>query len=492
MYRILGEDPEHFVPTRGALLDTVADVDRARLNDEVDAAIRERGSFDTFFTISRPEGERREVRLRGTVVTAPGPQAGHVLGICQDLTDLRRAQADLVAAVQLSRRTFDDAPVGMALVDREGRYQQVNDALCAFLGRSREELLSLSLMDLTDREDVAESRAMLARLASGEVAGSVVEKRYLRSDGSRVWGALRASVIRDPEGQVAHGLAVIEDVTERRRAELRRATLHAAASVMAEGGSLDTALPALAAAIAATLGWGPGTVRLVEAGEPAPEPSRSAGFPLRSGRDVVGLMEFEGAGADGEELAALTEVLGAQIGEFVVRKRAEEQLSHLALHDPLTGLPNRVLFFDRLDQAIRRAQRAPAPLAVLFLDFDGFKTVNDRFGHAGGDEVLCSAAERVAAALRANDTVARFGGDELVILSEHLASREAPELIAQRVLAQLATPIEIEGEHVALTASIGVCIATEPGATRDELLRVADAAMYRAKAAGPGRYVIAE
>ena len=116
-----------------------------------------------------------------------------------------------------------------------------------------------------------------------------------------------------------------------------------------------------------------------------------------SGADTLGLLEFacDATGAVDDDLAGFAEALGVQVGEFLVRKRAEELLLHQALHDPLTGLPNRVLFFDRLDHAIRRLQREHAPLAVLFLDFDGFKTVNDRFGHAGGDEVLRRAADRV-------------------------------------------------------------------------------------------------
>ena len=128
---------------------------------------------------------------------------------------------------------------------------------------------------------------------------------------------------------------------------------------------------------------------------------------------------------------------------------------------------------------------------MLFLDFDGFKAVNDRFGHAGGDEVLVRASERVSAALRAEDTIARFGGDELVVLSEHVAGAAGGALIAERILAQLRVPIEIHGEQVTLSASIGICLAPIEGADREDLLRTADTAMYEAKAAGPGRYVIA-
>jgi diguanylate cyclase (GGDEF)-like protein len=217
-------------------------------------------------------------------------------------------------------------------------------------------------------------------------------------------------------------------------------------------------------------------------------------IPIVNGDDTLGVLELalDGPGRLGAELAGFAAALGVQIGEFLVRKRAEELLLHQALHDPLTGLPNRVLFFDRLDHAIRRLQREHAPLAVLFLDFDGFKAVNDRFGHAGGDEVLRRAAERVSAALRAEDTVARFGGDELVVLSEHVAGAPGAALVAERILEELRTPIDVAGEQVTLSASVGVCVAPVEGAVRDELLRTADAAMYQAKASGPGRYVIAE
>ena len=152
-----------------------------------------------------------------------------------------------------------------------------------------------------------------------------------------------------------------------------------------------------------------------------------------------------------------------------------------------------MLFFDRLDHAIRRLQREHAPLAVLFLDFDGFKAVNDRFGHAGGDEVLKRAADRVAAALRAEDTVARFGGDELVVLSEHVAGAAGGALIAERILEQLRAPIELDGEEVMLSASIGICVAAGRG--RDAATSCCTPPTRRCtrpRPAGPGRYVIAE
>jgi diguanylate cyclase (GGDEF)-like protein/PAS domain S-box-containing protein len=404
----------------------------------------------------------------------------------------------------------------MALLDRGGRFTLVNEALAEFLGRPIDLLLSSTVADVTHPDDLAESSDAMRRMSAGELTEWNAEKRYVRPGGEVRWGALRALMLSDADGEAGQCLALLRDITELRLAERRRSAVHEALSIMAGGSPLRDALPALLEAVVRRLDWGHGSLWLLDSdGElrreaawpptsaPAEPPAlpaepvagdRGVAFPVVSGSDVLGLLEFacEGTERLDDDLAGFAEALGAQFGEFLVRKRADELLLHQALHDSLTGLPNRMLFFDRLDQAIRRLQREHAPLAVLFLDFDGFKAVNDRFGHAGGDEVLRRAAQRVAAALRAEDTVARFGGDELVVLSEHVDGAAGGAGIAERILEQLRAPIALNGEEVELTASIGVCIAPVEGADRDELLRTADAAMYRAKSAGPGRYLIAE
>ena len=327
-------------------------------------------------------------------------------------------------------------------------------------------------------------------MIAGELAEWNTEKRYVRPTGEVRWGALRALLLHDADGEARHCLALIRDITEQRLAERRRAALHGVSRIMAGGAPLGDALAAVVETVVRELEWERGSLWLLDAqGELRyARPRRRSAARRRaagaargargratgasssrwsSGADVLGLLEFacEGTERLDDDLAGFAEALGAQVAEFLVRKRGEELLLHQALHDPLTGLPNRVLFFDRLDHAIRRLQREHAPLAVLFLDFDRFKAVNDRFGHAGGDEVLRRAADRVAAALRAEDTVGRFGGDELVVLSEHVAGRAGGALIAERILEQLRAPIEVDGEQVVLSASIGVCVAPVEGAT---------------------------
>jgi diguanylate cyclase (GGDEF)-like protein len=166
------------------------------------------------------------------------------------------------------------------------------------------------------------------------------------------------------------------------------------------------------------------------------------------------------------------------------RREAERQLAHQALHDSLTGLANRVLFMDRLDQALARLQRHASPLALLFVDLDHFKVVNDSLGHAAGDEVLVQAAERLRRALRPADTIARFGGDEFVILCEDAAGRAEAEEIAGRISVALARPFKVGDQEVVLTASTGIVIANDTHTDAGALLRDADTAMYRAKERG--------
>lgn len=162
------------------------------------------------------------------------------------------------------------------------------------------------------------------------------------------------------------------------------------------------------------------------------------------------------------------------------------RLAHQALHDPLTGLPNRALFTDRLTHALARTRREPADLAVLFLNLDRFKAINDAHGHATGDHVLATLARRLPPLLRPADTAARFGGDEFVLLCVGADARHAGD-IATRIGAALAEPVPLPQGEVVLTASIGV-VTARGGAHPDGLIADADAAMYQAKQSGRARY----
>jgi diguanylate cyclase (GGDEF)-like protein/PAS domain S-box-containing protein len=169
------------------------------------------------------------------------------------------------------------------------------------------------------------------------------------------------------------------------------------------------------------------------------------------------------------------------------RQTIEDDIRHRALHDPLTGLPNRVLFLDRLEHALARLRRRRSLAAILFMDLDHFKFINDSLGHQVGDELLAAAAPRIKQAVRTGDTVARFGGDEFGILLEDISSEEAATEMAERIATVFARPFAIGGSEHFVTASIGIAFA-QGGELAEELIRDADAAMYRAKERGRARY----
>jgi len=174
----------------------------------------------------------------------------------------------------------------------------------------------------------------------------------------------------------------------------------------------------------------------------------------------------------------------AMYNDISERVKTEQHLKHLAPHDPLTMLPNRSLFYEHLDQALHRARRNNTRLAVYFLDLDGFKAVNDLLGHAQGDRLLQEVASRFNEALRSSDIVARLGGDEFAFVCENLSAPEDAAIIAEKMLISLARKIGMAGQEIAISGSIGISLFPEDGGEARDLLRHADAAMYRVKGQG--------
>ncbi len=175
------------------------------------------------------------------------------------------------------------------------------------------------------------------------------------------------------------------------------------------------------------------------------------------------------------------------------RKAFEEQLAHQAFHDPVTNLPNRALFVERVRHAISRARRESGELGVIFLDIDDFKTINDSLGHGAGDAALIDVAKRLSLSIRSSDTAARFGGDEFVVLFEDLDGTETAVEVAERILEDLRQPLMVAGKELVVRGSIGISILEgDSSASADELIRDADAAMYIAKRDGKGGYRLFE
>jgi diguanylate cyclase (GGDEF)-like protein/PAS domain S-box-containing protein len=215
-------------------------------------------------------------------------------------------------------------------------------------------------------------------------------------------------------------------------------------------------------------------------------------MPIRSPDDVqsLGLLAIyvHNAREPSEAERVMMERVRNLVGIALDRAAHTKQLGHLALHDTLTDLPNRALAVERLDAALGRLRASEAMVAVLFLDLDRFKIVNDGLGHDTGDELLVAVGRRLAASVRRNDTVARFGGDEFVVICEDLTEMHQVEELADRAIRALSEPFALERSEVVVTASIGIAVTRRPSDRAASLLRDADAAMYRAKSLGGARY----
>ena len=213
-------------------------------------------------------------------------------------------------------------------------------------------------------------------------------------------------------------------------------------------------------------------------------------FPIRGGESFYGVMEFFGQGPAELDpgLLRMMETTGSQIGQFMGRKAAERNLQFVATHDALTGLPNRSLFGERLSQVLAQAQRYNRQLALLFIDLDGFKLVNDTLGHDAGDRLLREIAGRLRGCLREGDVTGRMGGDEFVVLIEQFSEVGQLEGVAEKIIETLSRPASIRGRECRVTASVGISMFPNDGRDSQALLQSADSAMYRAKERGKNRF----
>ena len=217
------------------------------------------------------------------------------------------------------------------------------------------------------------------------------------------------------------------------------------------------------------------------------------GFPIAVGVEVVAVAEFFTTSTlePDAEVLQLMQTVGIQVGRVFERQRSEANLVFDALHDALTGLPNRSLLLDRLSQLCIRAQRhREQRFAVVFVDLDRFKVVNDSLGHHTGDELLKTVALRLRACVREVDTVARLGGDEFALLLDHVRTPEEALVVVERVLDAVNVPAQLDGSEVVITASVGLALWDESCASPSDLLRDADTAMYQAKSDGKARYAV--
>jgi diguanylate cyclase (GGDEF)-like protein/PAS domain S-box-containing protein len=218
------------------------------------------------------------------------------------------------------------------------------------------------------------------------------------------------------------------------------------------------------------------------------------GVPLHTSKGVIGVLvvqSYSGEVRYTKKDEALLQFVSNQVAAAIARKQSEAWLQHIARHDPLTDLPNRTLVHDRLQTALARARREEQRLALLYIDLDGFKQVNDSFGHTLGDQLLQEVAQRITRCVRQSDTVGRIGGDEFVVLLHDINQPQDATDIADLIRASLDQPFDLDGKRLAISSSIGIATYPEHGDDGKQLIRHADEAMYAAKKIGGNRLLMA-
>lgn len=618
--------------------------------------------------------DRRRVQVE-VAIHRLSTQRNQLLTLVNDVTERLRAEEAERELETRFRTLFEQAQAGMAFTSLDGHIITVNPAFCELVGYTEKELRELSMVDITHGDEAKELQAAMRGMLAGEAEGRRIEKRYLRKDGEQVWVDLTIRLVRDPAGRPKYFQAVAVDLRDRKRAEVLQAARFAVTQALVTSPGWERAAPGVLEGLCRTLDWelaeywevdtgremmhfvtawkrpgrdtsayeatasevtyrrgeglagkvweSGGPVSMTDlAGDASPRATAVAaaglhgvaGFPVRSGRRVVGMISLHTWAPreldDG--LIAVMNDVGSQIGEFVERKRAEhalqesekrmrsvldnvsdglatidhtgtietanpavvklfgyseqelagqqagvliatthrsafdnylmrrlkldipvsgahetmgkrkngslfplefvvssmqvgarqlfiatlrdiserkahtDALEYQALHDALTGLPNRSLFGDRLRQALLGARRNQRMFGVLLLDLDRFKDINDALGHDRGDSLLQEVTARLRGVLRATDTIARLGGDEFAVLTTDAKNPDDVVAGARKILAALEGPFAIGDQMVETGASIGIAMYPVHGDDPSTLLRRADVAMYVAKRAGGG------
>jgi diguanylate cyclase (GGDEF)-like protein/PAS domain S-box-containing protein len=376
---------------------------------------------------------------------------------------------------------LEGLPDAVVAIARDERIVFVNALAEELFGYRREELLGKPVQTLwPERLRARYTDNMRLYFATEHPLRFSTEVWGLRRDGTEFAGEMSWGVVGSAEGPLL--LAIGRDVTQRRAADERVRAL-AAMGERALGGADPGELANDAVAlIRRTLPVEGVEVRLADGAALASDgPVDDAPLRLRIGTGDEMLVTPDRKLSD-EEMTVLRAVANI-LATAMERLRDEDQMRHDALHDPLTGLANRTLLYDRLHHALAQSEREHGQTGVLFVDLDNFKQINDEHGHRVGDELLAALGDRLRAVVRPADTVARIGGDEFVVIYEH-ADEAGALALADRLETAISEPLTLGGVERRLSASIGIAIGHGEA---DELIRAADAAVYRAKAAGGAR-----
>ncbi len=421
----------------------------------------------------------------------------------KEIHDRKLQQQVLEKSERYNRMLFEETPLGLALCRMDGRLVDINPAYAMLMGRTIEETKALSYWDITPKKYLAQEEEQLERL---EITGRYgpYEKEYIHKDGHLVPVVL-TGLLLEQNGE-KYIWSVVENISNRKKAEQKLRLASKAMESSLEGiviTDADEVIAEVNDAYCSITGYSRDEVlgktpRHMQSGYHNKE------FYQEMWTEITTTGTWQGEIWDrrknGELFAKWLSISSLKdqdnqtshyVGVFsdiTEIKRTEEELRQLAHYDGLTGLTNRALFITLLAQSIKSASRRQNPFAVVFLDLDRFKQVNDTLGHQTGDELLIIVGERLEQCVRSSDTVARLGGDEFTIILNEYQGEFTPDAICQRVLEAISQPIVIEEHTVFVSASLGIAVYPKDGKSVESLTKNADAAMYQAKEKGKNRY----
>jgi len=486
-------------------LNVVQPEDRQRVADALRWSISARRGFYLHYQICRPDGSLRRILHDTSVRELPSGKFNGLIGTLTDESDSAAGEQALENSAQQVYEFLDSVSLAAIAIDPQGRLVHANKVIAAQIGRSAIDLLGCNWIG---EFVAADDRHRVEQLFSGDQPLSLLPHEFeyqIDMPAGRRLFRWHLTLIRDYQGHPVSITMMGSDITQWRRvgdqlrltAQMYESSREAMVITDAENRiiSVNPAFTRLTGYSSdEAVGQNP---RILQSGKHDVEFYRLMWKSLLDDGHWRGdIWDRRKDGSYYPKFLAITAMrdTSGKITHFSAifydvseRKKLEEQLENLAHYDSLTGLPNRMLLQDRMEQAIATSERQRQHFALLFIDLDGFKPVNDTFGHAFGDEVLKIVAVRLNAAIRGMDTAARLGGDEFVVVLTDIVSSENAARVADKLLLSLSEPYEIAGETVNISASIGVSIYPNDEMVAQELLRTADEAMYSAKRDGKQR-----
>jgi diguanylate cyclase (GGDEF)-like protein/PAS domain S-box-containing protein len=486
-------------------LDAVHSEDRAMVIDTMRAAIATRRGFYLHYRLHRADGSARRVLHVAAARTLPSGKFNGLVGTLTDETDTEAGENSLQHSEEQVFEFLEGVGLAAIAIDTQGRLVHINQVMAAQIGQAAESLLGC---DWIGQYVSSEDRPRLAGLFgdSGALSALPQELEYqVETAKGQCLFRWHLTLIRDPAG-VPMSIAMMgSDITEWRRMgdrlRLNAQVFDSSNEAMVITDRQNNIISVNRAFTRLTgyereeaLGKNP---RILNSGRQDAAFYRSMwesiienGFwrgdiwdRRKDGSCYPKFLSITAIRDDGGEIVKFSAVF-YDVSE---RKEMELQLENLAHYDSLTGLPNRMLLHDRLEQAIATAERQRQHFALLFIDLDGFKPVNDEHGHGVGDAVLKLVGERLNLVIRGMDTAARLGGDEFVVILTDIHNRENTERVAEKIIGELSEPYEVAGKTLSISASIGARLYPSDQKAALDLLRTADEAMYQAKRDGKRR-----